>query len=297
MYRSLWPALFSLFFSACTGVPLTNPGPDLDGTKWAYESHGKDQAIHEAHPGVQTTIEFDADRLSGNAGCNSYFGQFEISDSDIKIGETGSTRMLCERHTMDQEDQFLASLAKASSFSIEDQTLRLTLTDGGTLVFRRLDQSGPIIDHGGLHTFKTCVEAGGMAYGPQLDAQCVIDKTVYFETGAPQISLSRCTSYFDGCNSCMVTDGIMSACTLAACPEAYDVPACYIGELRVTDAVGRVIEIRDTEIHVAFDDIIERFAIGSDISVEGIEIGDQVELSVGYGDDGSLPKVLNLAAL
>ena len=63
-------------------------------------------------------------RIIGNAGCNSFFGSYEISgDSRITFSKIGATKMACE--SMDIENQFFKTLEMADNFTINTDTLSL----------------------------------------------------------------------------------------------------------------------------------------------------------------------------
>ncbi len=57
--------------------------------------------------------------------------------------------------------------------------------------------------------------------------QCVL----VCEFGAekePTVEVSKdCTSWFDGCNTCLVTDGVIGGCTKMMCnPDLLEEPKC-----------------------------------------------------------------------
>lgn len=56
------------------------------------------------------TLDFDQEnkKLSGNAGCNQYFGNYTLDDNHLKAGPMGSTMMFCGEEIMDQEVRFLS---------------------------------------------------------------------------------------------------------------------------------------------------------------------------------------------
>jgi heat shock protein HslJ len=77
------------------------------------------------------------DRVVGTAGCDRYFGGAEAEAGRISIGPFGASRMACSPETvMAQEDQYLAALDAATSYSVSGDELRLgpSATEA-TLVF------------------------------------------------------------------------------------------------------------------------------------------------------------------
>jgi heat shock protein HslJ len=72
--------------------------------------------------------------VTGSAGCNSYFADFEGSGTTLTIGPVGSTRMSCAEDVMKQESDYLAALETVSNFQFWNGQL-LLIYDGGLLTF------------------------------------------------------------------------------------------------------------------------------------------------------------------
>jgi heat shock protein HslJ len=63
-------------------------------------------------------------RVSGNGGCNSFFGTFEHpAFSRIKFSAIGSTKMACPN--MEVETRFFQALEQANNYTIKEDTLSL----------------------------------------------------------------------------------------------------------------------------------------------------------------------------
>jgi heat shock protein HslJ len=107
--------------------------PPLAGTTWRLESLGATGAPRPALSTVEVTLLFSDDgRVSGKAGCNSYFGQYaSTTDGDLSVSALGSTKMFCnEPGVMQQEQDFLAALAHAQRYKVING--RLTITGGNS---------------------------------------------------------------------------------------------------------------------------------------------------------------------
>ena len=107
---------------------------DLPGTSWIVTGYnnGK-EAVVSVLAGTTLTADFGSDgQLSGNAGCNSYNAPYSTSETSISIGPAASTRMFCgdPEGVMDQEAQYLAALATASTYSLSGNNLELRTSDG-----------------------------------------------------------------------------------------------------------------------------------------------------------------------
>jgi hypothetical protein len=85
--------------------------------------------------GTTPTAEFSADQISGSAGCNTYFGTYTLSGSDISIGDLASTEMACmdPEGVMEQDQVFLSALQSAASFRLNGERLEL-LDESGSVV-------------------------------------------------------------------------------------------------------------------------------------------------------------------
>ncbi|HQU85243.1 MAG TPA: META domain-containing protein [Pyrinomonadaceae bacterium] len=64
--------------------------------------------------------------LTGNAGCNRLFGEFEMKGKSLKFSEIGTTKMFCaDEDSMKTETSFLNILNKTTSFKKSGNTMKL----------------------------------------------------------------------------------------------------------------------------------------------------------------------------
>ena len=79
-------------------------------------------------------------RVSGTAGCNSYFGSMDTAAGAFKLGPFATTMMMCEENVMAQEAAYLTALEGATSFQwmvqpnsfITQGQVNYVLADGST---------------------------------------------------------------------------------------------------------------------------------------------------------------------
>jgi heat shock protein HslJ len=77
---------------------------------------------------VEVTARFVPGEVTGDAGCNRYFGPWTGDGVSIDIGPLASTQRACEAPVNQQEFRYLALLQSAVRFQIDGD--RLTLLDG-----------------------------------------------------------------------------------------------------------------------------------------------------------------------
>jgi heat shock protein HslJ len=82
--------------------------------------------------GVETTLLLSGGEAVGNAGCNSYFGSYELDGDSLTFPDPfGVTRMFCEGPQMEVEDAYLPLLQATATWSIDDEgALSLADADG-----------------------------------------------------------------------------------------------------------------------------------------------------------------------
>jgi len=108
----------------------------LEGTSWTLESFivGGD-AVASLLADTSITATFADGMVTGNATCNSYSGTVSVDGAGITISEIIATMMACEVG-MDQEDQYLQTLAEVSTWRIDGTTLTLSADSGNGLIFQ-----------------------------------------------------------------------------------------------------------------------------------------------------------------
>lgn len=84
----------------------------------------------------QFIVTFTPDgRVSAQTDCNTFMGDYTISGTDmITINANASTLMACMGDDI-QQDEFIESLSRASTFTLTDNGLTLGLTDSSTMNF------------------------------------------------------------------------------------------------------------------------------------------------------------------
>jgi heat shock protein HslJ len=97
------------------------------GTDWQLASiSGQDVPA-----GIGANAIFGEDfSVAGNAGCNTFSGDYSVDGDSIVIGPLAATRKACEPDVMDVENAFLNGLEQVSTMAISGQTLTLTSSDG-----------------------------------------------------------------------------------------------------------------------------------------------------------------------
>lgn len=119
--------LLVLLLSACAGG---SSAVNLDG-EW------KLTALDGKAPldGTQITITFKAGETSGNAGCNSYGGQYQVKDGKLTFSNLLSTLMACQdQGVMDQEQAYMQAIGQAAGFTLTDDRLQLTNANGNVIL-------------------------------------------------------------------------------------------------------------------------------------------------------------------
>ena len=128
----------ALLIAGCAhvGAASDHPGArSLADTQWTIAS------INGAAPVVQrkTEMRFTADRVSGNAGCNSFGGGYTFVGDVMTATQLISTKMACLGPGMAQEDAVFKILAKPvtvtwqsdGSLTLSDDAGTMTLTPAG----------------------------------------------------------------------------------------------------------------------------------------------------------------------
>jgi heat shock protein HslJ len=110
----------------------------LLGTSWEVISYNNGrEAVVSLLTGTDISLTFGTDgQVSGNAGCNSYSGDYQTSGKTLKVGSLKGTRMFCDKPVgvMDQEKQYLAALQSTATFEIAGDTLTIRDASGAMQV-------------------------------------------------------------------------------------------------------------------------------------------------------------------
>ena len=121
-----------LILSACTSGGAS---ADLKGTSWTLVSYGPAENQTPAAPGVETSLIFGTDgRVSGNLGCNSFGGNYEVKNGSLVFSQTISTMMACQEPQMTQESTAFQVMTGTVSFKLEGNTLTIYDTSGAIAI-------------------------------------------------------------------------------------------------------------------------------------------------------------------
>ncbi len=126
MYKFLCFGLLVLLLISC-GKSKEDPEAfgNIRGVTWQLSDMG-DKAIDNT---IITTLVFgDDNKISGNGGCNNYFGTYDLYSNGITISDIGSTRKMCSEEIMEQEMTYLDILGKAKSIKFNDYKLEIDST-------------------------------------------------------------------------------------------------------------------------------------------------------------------------
>lgn len=100
----------------------------LADTQWdlAQFAPGGTTTLAEVPSVVMATATFTADRISGDAGCNTFTGGYSTEGTSITVGPVATTLMACSPAVAEVEDAYLALLGAASTYSVSGDTLTMS---------------------------------------------------------------------------------------------------------------------------------------------------------------------------
>jgi len=109
----------------------------LENTNWVLVAYMNSEGVlTETLADTEVTAIFEDGQVNGNAGCNGYFGGYEVDETNLRVGPLASTEMFCGNPpgVMDQETAYLAALGSATSYAIVQEQLVISDADGETVL-------------------------------------------------------------------------------------------------------------------------------------------------------------------
>ena len=102
---------------------------ELQDTYWKLlELDGKPVVTPEGMREAHVVLATDGSSARGHAGCNNFFGTFQVAEDKLTFSALGSTMMACPEG-MDTEQAFLQALGETTRYQISGQFLTLFADD------------------------------------------------------------------------------------------------------------------------------------------------------------------------
>lgn len=106
-----------------------------EGIDWILDSYAVADGMLEVPEGVQATLLLNGGQAVGNAGCNSFFGSYEIDATSLSFPEPfGQTLRLCDGPEQAVEDAYLPLLQATAGWAVDQGVLTLTDADGAMIL-------------------------------------------------------------------------------------------------------------------------------------------------------------------
>ena len=115
--------LFALLFVLVVSCNVLPSGSKVGSKQVAISS--TQWQLADQVKGKTPTLILEQDRISGNAGCNHYFGTLSLNASNggFSVTRIGSTKMACE--DMMTETNFLQALSQVDTYVVNQGVLEL----------------------------------------------------------------------------------------------------------------------------------------------------------------------------
>ena len=101
---------------ATTKMKVGTPQPNIANTKWTLADNVK---------GKKPTLVIESAKISGNGGCNNYFGEVMLDSTagNFSAKNVGATKMACDN--MSEETNYFSMLGAATKYVVNGTTLEL----------------------------------------------------------------------------------------------------------------------------------------------------------------------------
>jgi heat shock protein HslJ len=227
-------------------VPASDLSGQLVGPLWMLLGYGDAGNPTIVEPGTNVTVQFAEDNsLNGFGGCNSFFGPYELTGEQIKIGPLGSTMMACEKG-MTQESIVTSALQQAYKIAFTPQGRLDVFYDSASSFEKKLTFS---LSQKSLVDTLWVLESFGDPAKPSTPETGTIITAQFSEDGLLS-GMAGCNNYT---TSYVAKDGSMEikmpASTMRACTKGMEQEASYMQAL--TNAESYTIE--GTTLEITYD--------------------------------------------
>jgi heat shock protein HslJ len=121
MMKYIYSLAAIILVAGCTDSGQSGHTPLL-GTTWNLVELNNSKI---EHPGPQVPhLRFETDKLTGNDGCNNFFGAYTLDGNKLKFGMLASTRMACPQIN-ELDIEFNKVISITSSYTISSDKLEL----------------------------------------------------------------------------------------------------------------------------------------------------------------------------
>ena len=121
MIKYIYSLAAILLVAGCTDSGQSRHTP-LPGTTWNLVELNNSKI---EHPGPQVPhLRFETDKVTGNDGCNNFFGAYTLDGNKLKFGMLASTRMACPQIN-DLDIEFNKIITITTSYHISSDKLEL----------------------------------------------------------------------------------------------------------------------------------------------------------------------------
>lgn len=116
IFLSLFAALTVLSCATMNTSKVGSSQVNIAGTQWTLADNVR---------GKTPTLNVEAGKVTGNAGCNNYFGELSLDPTagNFAAKNVGATKMACDN--LDVESTFLKMLNEANKYVVKGNTLEL----------------------------------------------------------------------------------------------------------------------------------------------------------------------------
>lgn len=124
--------IFSLFFISCKETKPTVEKTMINVYSGNYEIKSLNNQQLERK--IFFTIDSNENKISGKTDCNTYFGNYIVTNNKIEIEPLGVTKMYCEDDVMKVESELFKAFRSIMTFNFDNNMLTFYNKEGNLII-------------------------------------------------------------------------------------------------------------------------------------------------------------------
>jgi heat shock protein HslJ len=124
--------IFSLFFISCKETKTTVEKKMINVYSGNYEIKSLNNQQLERK--IFFTIDSNENKISGKTDCNTYFGNYIVTNNKIEIEPLGVTKMYCEDDVMKVESELFKAFRSTITFNFDNNMLTFYNKEGNLII-------------------------------------------------------------------------------------------------------------------------------------------------------------------